>query len=63
MDLTQRSGKDADSPHHRWAGILGTAIAVITMTLPLVMIAYYSPSRINAEPLPKKTEIISPHLN
>ena len=55
MDLSQRSGKDAESPHHRWAGILGTTVAIVTMTLPLIMIAYYSPSKINAEPLPQNT--------
>ena len=59
MDLSQRSGKDAESPHHRWAGILGTTVAILTMTIPLVMIAYYSPSKSNAEPLPRET-IVSP---
>lgn len=55
MDLSQRSGKDAESPHHRWAGILGTTVAILTMTLPLIMIAYYSPSKSNAQPLPQTT--------
>ena len=52
MELSQPSGRDADSPHHRWAGLLGTVVAVLTMTLPLVMIATYSPSRSNAESVP-----------
>lgn len=55
MDLSQRSGKDGESPHHRWAGILGTTVAIVTMTLPLIMIAYYSPSKSNAQPLPQNT--------
>ncbi len=52
MELSQTSGRDADSPHHRWAGLLGTVVATLTITLPLLMIASYSPSRSNAEPLP-----------
>ena len=63
MDLTQHSGKDADSPHHRWAGILGTTVAMITMVLPLIMIAYYSPSKSNAEPLPKDTIFLPQSLD
>ena len=49
MEFSQLSGKEADSPHHRWADILGTVVAVSTITLPLLMIAYYSPSKSNAE--------------
>lgn len=49
MELSQLSGKEADSPPHRWADILGTVIAVSTIALPLLMISYYSPSRSNAE--------------
>ena len=63
MDLSQRSGKDAESPHHRWAGILGTTVAILTMTLPLIMIAYYSPSKSNAEPLPRETILLPRHLD
>ena len=51
MELSQPSGRDADSLPHRWAGLLGTVVAVLTITLPLLMIATYSPSRSNAEPL------------
>jgi hypothetical protein len=54
MELSQPSGRDADTPHHRWAGILGTVVAVLTIALPLLMIASYSPSRSNAEPLPSR---------
>ncbi len=52
MEKSQSPSKEPDSPHHRWAGLLGTVVAVLTITLPLLMIASYSPSRSNAEPLP-----------
>ncbi len=57
MDSTQRSSKEQDSPH-RWARILGTMVAVATVILPVFMVAYYSPSRSNAEPLPSETRIL-----
>jgi hypothetical protein len=63
MDLSQRSNKDAESTPHRWAGILGTTVAILTITLPLIMVAYYSPSKSNAEPLPKETIILPQNLN
>ncbi|ELS03048.1 hypothetical protein Xen7305DRAFT_00027670 [Xenococcus sp. PCC 7305] len=53
MELSQLSGKEVDSPPRRWASILGTLIAVSTITLPLLMISYYSPSRSNAETSPQ----------
>jgi len=53
MELSQLSGKEVDVPPHRWADILGTVIAVLTITLPLLMISYYSPSRSNAETSPQ----------
>ena len=49
MEFSQLSGKEVDTPPHRWADILGTVVAVSTITLPLLMIAYYSPSKSNAE--------------
>ena len=52
MEVSQRPGQAEDSPGHRWAGILGTLVAVVTLTLPVVMIASYSPSSSNAEPAP-----------
>lgn len=63
MDSSQRSGKDAESPHHRWAGILGTTVAILTMTIPLVMISYYSPSKSNAQPLPQDTMFLPEDRN
>jgi hypothetical protein len=58
MDLGQRSNKDAESIPHRWAGILGTTVAILTITLPLIMVASYSPSKSNAESLPQETIIL-----
>lgn len=52
MEVSQRPGQAEDSPGHRWAGILGTGVAVVTLTLPLVMIASYSPFSSNAQPAP-----------
>ena len=53
MDSVRHSGNEGDSPH-RWARILGTIVAIVTVTLPVVMVAYYSPSKSNAEPLPEE---------
>ena len=54
MEVSQRPGKAEDSPGHRWAGILGTGVAVVTLTLPIFMIASYSPSGSNAQPTPRQ---------
>ena len=56
MEVSQRPGKAEDSPGHRWAGILGTGVAVITLTLPIVMIASYSPFSSNAQPIPQRID-------
>ena len=53
MEVSQRPGKAEDSPGHRWAGILGTGVAVVTLTLPILMIATYTPFSSNAQPVPK----------
>jgi hypothetical protein len=58
MEVSQHPGKADDSPGHRWAGILGTAVAVVTLTLPLVMIAYYSPVGSNAQPIPDEIYLL-----
>ena len=54
MEISQRPGKAEDSPGHRWAGILGTGVAVVTLTLPIFMIASYSPFGSNAQPAPER---------
>lgn len=53
MEVSQRPGKVEEPPGHRWAGILGAGVALVTLTLPLVMITSYSPFSSNAEPIPK----------
>ena len=53
MDVSQYPGKVEDPPGHRWARVLGTGVAVVTLTLPLIMIATYTPSSSNAQPIPK----------
>ncbi len=54
MEVSQRPGKVEDPPGHRWAGVLGTGVAIVTLTLPIVMIASYSPFSSNAQPVPEK---------
>jgi len=54
MEVSQRPGKVEEPPGHRWAGILGTGVAIVTLTLPIVMISSYSPFSSNAEPIPTK---------
>lgn len=56
MESSQRPNKADDSSDHRWSGILGTLVALLTLTLPIVMIARYSPLRSNAQPIP--TELL-----
>ena len=56
MEVSQRPGKAEDSPGHRWAGILGTGVAVVTLTLPIVMIASYTPFSSNAQPVPERID-------
>ena len=58
MEVSQRPGKVEDSPGHRWAGILGTGVAVITLILPMVMIASYSPFSTNAQPIPERINLL-----
>ena len=52
MEVSQHPGKAEDSPGHRWAGILGTGVAIITLTLPAVMIAVSAAPEDNLRPAP-----------
>lgn len=54
MEVSQHPSKVEEPPGHRWAGVLGTGVAIITLTLPIVMISTYSPFSSNAEPIPTK---------
>ncbi|WP_267383588.1 hypothetical protein [Cyanobacterium sp. uoEpiScrs1] len=50
MEYSTSSGKVVESPTHRWAYIIGTTIALLTLTLPMFAIAYYSPQNRRAGP-------------
>ncbi len=63
MESSSPSGKVSDPQAHRWASILGTIIAVLTLTLPLSIIAYFSSSP-RLEPLsPGKHSAVSYELS
>ena len=53
MEVSQRPGQAEEPPGHRWAGIFGTVVAVVTLTFPLIMIASYSPFGSNAQTIPQ----------
>jgi hypothetical protein len=42
MESSGPSGKTTNPVQSKWAGILGTFIAVMTLTIPLLAIAYNS---------------------
>ena len=52
MESTSPSGNASEPPDHRWAKIVGSAIALLTLTLPLLIVAYYS-SNSSVDPLPR----------
>ena len=54
MESSERTNSNSESPHQKWADILGMTVAVVTLTLPLWAIAYYSPFSSNAEALPQE---------
>ncbi len=47
---SQPASHSSDEPPHRMTNILGTAIAVLTLALPLLAITRYSHSNINMIP-------------
>ena len=55
MEVSQRPGQVEEPPGHRWAGILGTFVAIVTLTFPLIMIASYPPFESNAQTVPQTT--------
>ena len=62
MNLNSQSANSSDTYSQRLADIVGTAIALVTLTLPLFVIAHYSSSNVaNNQPpltyeLPKSSE-------
>ena len=55
MESSNPSGKTSEPPSHRWANLLGTMIAILTLTLPLLAIGYNSTPNYTEEPLTGKT--------
>jgi hypothetical protein len=53
MNLNSQSANSPDTYSHRLADIVGTAIAVLTLTLPVFFIAHYSSNDVlnNQQPL------------
>jgi hypothetical protein len=47
MDIVSRPHRASQQPDHRVANIVGTLIAVLTLTLPAFVILYYS--QVNAK--------------
>ena len=54
MESSEQLSSNPDSPHQRWAGVLGMFVALTTLTLPLLTIGYYSSPNTNVEPLSKR---------
>jgi len=54
MESSATSSNASEPPPHRWARIMGTAIAILTLALPLWVIAYYS-SEVRVDSLPGNT--------
>lgn len=50
MESSGSPANASEPPNHRWARIIGTAIAILTLTVPTLAIAYYSSSN-NRTPL------------
>ncbi|MDY7016588.1 MAG: hypothetical protein SVX43_23935 [Cyanobacteriota bacterium] len=42
MESSGSPANASDPPNHRWARIIGTAIALLTLTVPTLAIARYS---------------------
>ncbi|MBZ8178740.1 MAG: hypothetical protein SAL07_22750 [Oscillatoria sp. PMC 1051.18] len=62
MESSGPSGNASEQPQSRLAGIVGTAIAILTLTIPMLVIAYYSSNR-NIEMLPRTTYVLPGNQN
>lgn len=47
MESSGPSANSSDNPSSRWAEFMGAVIALLTLTLPLFVIAHYSSSRVD----------------
>ncbi|MBW4587634.1 hypothetical protein G7B40_025980 [Aetokthonos hydrillicola Thurmond2011] len=52
MNSNNPSANTNDTYSHRLADIVGTAIGLLTLTVPLVVIAHYSSSSVQNNPQP-----------
>ena len=55
MESIGPSGNTTKAFKHRWAAVMGTVIALLTLILPLWVIAYYSSPNSNLPALPQTT--------
>jgi putative Ca2+/H+ antiporter (TMEM165/GDT1 family) len=48
MESSNPSANSSDPhPHNRWAEFMGAVIALLTLTLPVFVIGYYSSNRVD----------------
>ncbi len=52
MESSSPSGKVTEPPAHRWTHFMGIAIAILTLIVPVFVIAYYSSNQANSSPSP-----------
>ncbi|MBW4663701.1 MAG: hypothetical protein KME01_05775 [Chroococcus sp. CMT-3BRIN-NPC107] len=60
MDSSSTPSANPSRSTHRLADILGTAIALLTLTLPLWVIGHYSPSNVSSVTTPISYPLQSP---
>lgn len=48
MESSSSSKKETEPSAHRWNHIIGTVIAMVTLTLPVFVIAYYSSNKVDS---------------
>ncbi|MDR9405370.1 MAG: hypothetical protein RI580_18275 [Halothece sp. Uz-M2-17] len=46
MDSSSLPGRSAQSKNYTWASLLGSAIALLTLTIPPAIITYYSANNV-----------------
>lgn len=61
MESSGPRGNTSEPPTHKWSEIIGTTIAVITLTLPLLVIGYY-PANSNLDPLQTNSTYFQPKV-
>ncbi len=50
MESSSPSGKVSEPPAHRWTHVMGIAIAILTLMVPILIIAYYSSNQADSSP-------------